>query len=370
MNKKNNPQKVFVGLSGGVDSAVTAMLLKKQGYDVIGAYMKLWRERDSLAEKNSEKEEENARKVAEAVGVKFLVWNMKNDFKKEVVKYFLDEYAAGRTPNPCVRCNRDIKFGLFVEKAFESGADFVATGHYARIREEVSVSDAERKKHSYKLLKAKDDNKDQSYFLYNLDQKTLKKIIFPLGNFTKGEVREIARREGLFVYNKLESQEVCFIGEKYYGDFLKRQNVKMKEGDIVDEAGNILGKHRGLPFYTLGQRRDIRIGGTGPYFVTGIDYKNNRLIVSNDTESEKLFAREFTIREAHWIDGKASEFPVKAKAKIRYRMEEIPATIMKEKTKIVVRLSKKSRAVMPGQSAVFYQHDRVLGGGVIGEVLD
>ncbi|MDD3190346.1 MAG: tRNA 2-thiouridine(34) synthase MnmA [Candidatus Pacebacteria bacterium] len=363
-------RKVIVGLSGGVDSAVTAMLLKKKGYDVIGVYMKLWREKDSLAEKNSEREEENARKVAEAVGVKFLVWNMKNDFKKEVVKYFLDEYAAGRTPNPCVKCNRDIKFGVFVEKALKSGADFVATGHYARIKEEVSVGDAGRKKHSYKLFKAKDDNKDQSYFLYNLDQKTLKKIIFPLGDFTKDEVREIARKEGLFVYNKLESQEVCFIGEKYYGDFLKRQKVKMKEGDIVDEAGNVFGKHRGLPFYTLGQRRDIRIGGTGPYFVIGIDYENNRLIVSNETDSEKLLAREFTLCEAHWIDGKAPEFPAKVKAKIRYRMEEIPATILKKKNKIFVRLSKKSRAVMPGQSAVFYQRDWVLGGGVIDEVLD
>lgn len=368
--KKNNPKKVFVGISGGVDSATSALLLKKEGYEVTGAHMRLWKEKGSELEAKARAEEENARRLAEDLGIRFVLMDLRREFKKEIVDYFLSEYGSGRTPNPCVRCNREIKFGLFAKKAMEAGADFFATGHYARIKRETVPSTSGKEKFRYRLMKAKDLQKDQSYFLYGLNQKILSKTIFPLGNLTKAEVREIARENGLFVHDKSESQEVCFIADKYYGEFLMRMKVKMKPGDIVDEEGNTLGEHRGLPLYTIGQRRDIRIGGTGPYFVVGIDYKKNRLVVSRDIDSEKLFARKFTLREVNWIAGKSEPLPLKTKVKTRYRMEAVPASVTKEKNAIVVRLAQKSRAVMPGQSAVFYARNEVLGGGVIDETIE
>lgn len=362
--------KVFVGLSGGVDSATAVLLLKEQGYEVVGAHMRLWKEKGSELEARAKAEEENARRIADELGIKFVVIDLRREFKKEIVDYFLSEYASGRTPNPCVKCNREIKFGLFVKKAMEMGADFFATGHYARIKKDAILDVKGKKKEIYRLVKAKDLQKDQSYFLYNLDQKILSKTIFPLGNLTKSEAREIAKEHGLFVHDKAESQEVCFIADKYYGEFLKRMKVKMKAGDIVDEEGKVLGEHRGLPLYTIGQRRDIRIGGTGPYFVVGIDYKNNQLVVSRDIDNEKLLAKKFTLSGVNWIVKKPDTFPLKVKIKTRYRMEETPATLTKEKNKLVVTLSKKSRAVMPGQSAVFYSRDQVLGGGVIDRILE
>jgi len=368
--KKNNLSKVFVGISGGVDSAASAILLKEQGYEVVGAHMKLWKEKGSPLEAKAKEEEKNARHIAEDLGIDFVTMDLRKEFKEEVVNYFLEEYARGLTPNPCVRCNREIKFGLFAKKAIGMGADFIATGHYARIRKTKIKNGKGAEEISYRLLKAKDKNKDQSYFLYNLNQKLLKKTIFPLGNFTKEEARVIAKKNGVFVYDKSESQEICFIAEKYYGEFLKRQKVKMKAGEIVNEGGCVLGEHRGLPFYTLGQRRDIRIGGTGPYFVVGLDYKNNRLIVSCDFDNEKLLTQKFTLRNINWVGDRLSDFPAKIKTKVRYRMEEAPAIILKERNKAVVKLSRKSRAVMPGQSAVFYLRNQVLGGGIIDKILE
>lgn len=370
MKKNFSRPKIFLGISGGVDSAVSAVLLKEKGYEVTGMYMRLWREKGSLPEEKAKEEEENARRAAEEAGINFKTVDLRREFKKEVVDYFLKEYERGLTPNPCVRCNREIKFGLFAKKAFEMGADFIATGHYARIRKKAEKDEGGKEKISYRLIKAKDAQKDQSYFLYNLDQKTLKKTIFPLGNLTKEEVRVLAEKNNLSAHNKSESQEICFISEKYYGEFLKRQKVKMKEGDIVNEEGEVLGRHRGLPLYTPGQRRDIRIGGTGPYFVTGIDYRNNRLIVGKNGNSEKLFANKFSLRNVSWIAGKPGEIPLEAKVRIRYRMEAVPAEITKEGSKFIVNLSRRSRATAPGQSAVFYKKDEVLGGGTVDKIME
>ncbi|MDD3006272.1 MAG: tRNA 2-thiouridine(34) synthase MnmA [Candidatus Pacebacteria bacterium] len=365
---KNNPKKVFVGISGGVDSAASATLLQQQGFEVTGIYMRIWKEKGSPLEAKGE--EENARRVAKELEIGFVTVDLRKEFKKEIVDYFLSQYESGRTPNPCVRCNREIKFGLLFKKSMEMGADFFATGHYVRIRQNISQGKNGRKIKKYKLSKAKDIQKDQSYFLYNLNQKILSKTIFPLGSLTKPEVREIAKENSLFVHDKSDSQEVCFITDKYYGEFLKRMKVKMKAGDIVDEEGNVLGEHRGLPLYTIGQRRDIRIGGTGPYFVVGLDYRNNHLVVSRDGNSKKLFVKKFTLRDVNWVGKQPETYPLKVKIKTRYRMEAVDSQVSKEKNKIIVTLSKKSRAVMPGQSAVFYLRSDVLGGGVIDRILE
>lgn len=367
---KDNAKKVFVGISGGVDSATTALLLRRQGFEVTGVHMRLWKEKGSPLEAKAKTEEETAGRIAKELGIGFAIIDLRKEFKEAIVDHFLTQYESGRTPNPCVRCNREIKFGLLFKKSMEMGADYFATGHYAQIKK-VGVREVDGKeKNHYKLSKAKDLQKDQSYFLYNLNQKILSNTIFPLGKLTKPEVREIAKENGLFVHDKSESQEICFIADKYYGEFLQRMKVKMKAGDIVDEEGNVLGEHRGLPLYTIGQRRDIRIGGTGPYFVVGLDYKKNQLIVSRDVDNQKLFARKFTLRGMNWVGKQPEGFPLKIKIKTRYRMEAVGALVSKEKNKIVVTLSKKSRAVMPGQSAVFYIRSDVLGGGVIDRILE
>lgn len=369
-NTTPDKNKVIVALSGGVDSATAALLLKQRGFEVVGAHMRLWKEKGSALEAKAKNEEENARRVAAELGIGFLVIDLRREFKKAIVDYFLSEYEQGRTPNPCVRCNREIKFGLFAQKALATGADYFATGHYARIKQETREDARGKKKTVYRLRKAKDQNKDQSYFLYNLDQKILKKTLFPLGDLTKTETREIARKNSLFVHDKSESQEVCFVADKYYGEFLKRMRVTMRPGEIVDEAGQVLGEHRGLPLYTLGQRRDIRIGGTGPYFVVGLDYQRNRLVVSSDGASPRLLARRFTLREINWVEKKPEMFPLSVKIKTRYRMEAVAAKLSQDKNRLVVTLGKKSRAVTPGQSAVFYFRDQVWGGGVIDRVLE
>ena len=389
-------KKVTVALSGGVDSAVAAVLLKEQGYQIEGVFMKLGIEGD-------EESERSARAVAKKLGIKFYALDLSREFKKKVIDYFISEYQKGRTPNPCVECNREIKFGLLMNKVLKMGADFVATGHYTRLQREItnhksqitkfkfpprrslSAEDCDEKARSslqfsaerlqrnesgeaLKLLKAKDENKDQSYFLYTLNQKKLKRCLFPLGDYTKDEVRKIAGKNEILKdkfqkESQKESQEVCFITSKYYGDFLKK-HLKLKSGDIIDTDNNILGSHKGLPLYTIGQRRDIGIGGTGPYYVIGMNRRKNQLIVSNNKNDKNLFSRELTVKKVNWISGDIPKLPLKIKAKVRYRMKECSATVNKVNNKYTVKFSKPQRAIMPGQSVVFYKGNEVLGGGI------
>ena len=369
-------------MSGGVDSSVAAVLLKSQGYQVEGVFMRLGVATDNQSEKN-------ARAVAKKIGIKFRAVDLSREFKKKIISYFISEYEKGRTPNPCVECNREIKFGILFNKVLEMGGDYIATGHYVRLqnviaRESQYCSEGDisqcRLQNSiprndsieYKLLKAKDENKDQSYFLYNLNQKILKRCLFPLGDYTKDEVREIARRNEILKDKfrggfQKESQEICFIQDKYYGDFLKKY-LKLKTGDIVDENNNILGKHKGLPLYTIGQRRDIGIGGTGPYFVIGINKRKNQLVVSSNKNDKNLFSKELIVKKVNWISGNIPKLPLKIKAKARYRMSECSAVVDKINNKYIVKFSKPQRAIMPGQSIVFYKGDEVLGGGIIEKI--
>ena len=354
-SKNKITRKAIIALSGGVDSSVAAILLKEQGYQVEGVFMRLGIVEDNETEKK-------ARAVAEKIGIKFRAVDLSKEFKRKIISYFISEYEKGRTPNPCVECNKEIKFGVLTDEVLGDKDSFIATGHYAK---ELRIKNCELR--IIKLLKAKDENKDQSYFLYNLNQKILKRCLFPLGEYTKDEVREIAKKYKLGIHNKKESQEVCFIQDKHYGDFLKKY-LKLKTGDIVDENNNILGKHKGLPLYTIGQRRDIGIGGIGPYFVIGINKRKNQLVVSSNKNDKNLFSKELIVKKVNWISGNIPKLPLKIKAKARYRMNECSAIVSKINNRYIVKFSKPQKAIMPGQSVVFYKNDEVLGGGIIEKI--
>lgn len=370
---KNSVQKprVVVAMSGGVDSSVAAALLQRAGYDVIGVFMKFWKETPKRGRIKSSCNYENkccsveaqadARRVAAKLKIPLYTVNAEKEFKKRVVDYFIREYAAGRTPNPCVECNHYIKFGLLLDKTRAFGADFLATGHYARISQN-------SKGKSQKLLTAKDKQKDQSYFLYTLTQDKLKKIIFPIGDYLKPEVRQLAKKFGLPVFEKHDSQEVCFISTDLYG-FL-RTRLKTDKGPIVAPNGKKLGEHKGLAYYTIGQRKGLNIGTSGPYYVVKKDFKNNALIVANPSangQNKDLFQKEIAMKNIAWIrlDSRRraeARRGLKCKVKIRSTAKMAEATIKGNK----IIFDKPQGAIASGQSAVFYLKDELLGGGVIG----
>jgi tRNA-specific 2-thiouridylase len=360
MEKLN--KKVIVGLSGGVDSAVSAALLKQQGYEVIGATMKLWsKEYADNIQKSAcygpgEKEDiEAAMRVADILGIEHMIIDLSKEYEKYVLDYFKEEYLSGRTPNPCVMCNQKIKFGYLVEKIVEAGIkfDYFATGHYAQVS-----YDQEKKR--FLLLRGKDEKKDQSYFLYRLSQEQLGRALFPLGNFRKEEVRKMAKELGLNEFaEKEESQD--FIEGGDYSQIIGEKG--QRPGNIVDKKGNVMGKHKGLSNFTVGQRKGLDIGGLSePYYVIDIDVCKNQVVVG---KKEEAFCSSFIVKDINWIAFEKLDSPIEAQVRTRSSAELIDCKIIPSDNKIEVELSNPCFAVAKGQSAVFYSDNVVLGGGII-----
>lgn len=349
--------RVVVGMSGGVDSAVSALMLKQAGYDVLGVFMKNWEEKDEDGVCTSEGDWRDVQQVCDLIDIPYYSVNFAKEYWDRVFTLFLNEYKAGRTPNPDVLCNREIKFKAFLHFAMQLGADKIATGHFVQTNTQGQ------------LLKGIDPNKEQSYFLYMLHHQQLEKAIFPVGGMTKAQVREIALQNGLPVAKKKDSTGICFIGERHFKPFLS-QYLPAQPGDMVTVDGEVVGRHDGLMYYTLGQRRGLGIGGHGDgrsYFVVEKDLQNNRLIVAQGEDHPLLYSRSARIEQLTWINEPAQvgcEYGVKT----RYRQPDQRATLREmDENGAIVDFAQPQRAVTPGQSLVIYQGDVCLGGGIIAE---
>jgi tRNA-specific 2-thiouridylase len=356
--------KVVLGMSGGVDSSVAALLLKRQGYEVIGAFIKNWSDEVGKKQLCWVEDRRDALRVAARLGIPFRTFDFEPEFRKYVVDYLYNEYAAGRTPNPDIMCNKFIKFPMLLREAKKLGADYIATGHYVRIKNQESGIKGRK---IYELYKAVDQGKDQSYFLYTLDQEILKHCLFPLGELTKKAVRQIAAENKLATAKKPDSQGICFMGEMKMREFL-RKRLKDKPGNIVTGAGQVIGKHDGLFFYTIGQRQGIGIGGrkgasNEPLYVIAKDLKANNLIVG-PANTKKLFTTTAKLENVHWIS-KASAPAGKINVKVRYHASDAPAKLELKNGRCILHFRKGERAVTSGQSAVFYDREKMLGGGII-----
>jgi len=348
--------RVVVGMSGGVDSSVAALLLKRQGYDVIGVFMKNWEEENDEGICSAEEDFRDVRAVCGVIGIPYYTVNFVKEYWDRVFSYFLDEYARGRTPNPDVLCNREIKFRAFLDYARGIGAECVATGHFVQSRQDGQ---------GVKLLRGADGNKDQSYFLYQLTQEQLAPALFPVGGMTKAQVREIAREAGLPTAEKKDSTGICFIGERDFRAFLKNY-LPAKPGEMVDAQGESVGTHEGLMYYTIGQRKGLGLGGVGePWFVVGKDMGHNRLLVERG--EEKLFSRRLSASQASWIAGEPPAQTFDCTAKIRYRHADVACTVNVAQGVCEVSFAKPVRAAAPGQSVVFYCGEICLGGAIIDE---
>lgn len=364
-------------MSGGVDSSVAAALVKERGFDAVGVFMKNWGGGEYCP---AVEDGRDARRVAAKLGIPFYVLDFEKEYRELVFEPFLAGIRKGMTPNPDVFCNEYIKFGIFLERALSLGVDFVATGHYAKIKQ---VKNYSLQTTHYKLLKAQDANKDQTYFLYRLNQFQLSKTLFPIGEYVKREVRQMAKKHNLPTYDKPDSQGICFIGEEPFEKFLARY-IPQKRGVIVDKKGQTLGQHRGVPFYTIGQRRGLGIGGVRtPLFVAQKDARMNTLtaVFENDP---LLYRKTIEVRDLHWICGKEPTLPLDCKARIRYRQPlqscwieaqndaeytqthaENSASVSVKSASICVGFEEPQRAVTPGQSIVFYKGQEIVGGGII-----
>jgi len=334
-----------VALSGGVDSSAAALLLKEAAYEVTGIHMHLW---DSP---RSDQQAQQAENICRILDIPYYRVDLQEEFGLRVVDYFRQEYQQGRTPNPCVACNQHIKFGLLLDKALSLGADYLATGHYARI---------EHSRDGYRLLKAADIGKDQSYFLYTLTQEKLGQIIFPLGDRTKNEAKHIAKQGGLPTATK-PSQDICFISQKNYGTFLS-QSYPGTPGDIVDTEGRRLGQHQGIAFYTIGQRHGLGLAMGKPLYVLKIEPENNRIVLGSEKE---LYSQKLTVQKLNWISGGALREPITVTARVRYKSKEAEAVLYPHDGSVDVCFSQSQKAITPGQAIVFYNAGEVLGGGTI-----
>ena len=340
-------------MSGGVDSSVTAALLKEQGYTVVGVYMKNWTKSLPGFVCPWKEDFEDAKRVAVQLDIDFKVFDFEKEYKHKVVDYMIDEYKAGRTPNPDIMCNQEVKFKLFLETCLEEGADLIATGHYARVK-------------NGKLLKAKDDNKDQTYFLYRVTEEALHRTLFPLGDYTKPEVRKLAKKFGLATAGKKESMGICFVGKVGIKEFLS-QYVKTKPGDIIDETGEVVGQHEGAIFYTIGQRQGLGVGGGMPYYVTAKDMAKNVVYVTTNLDDERLWYKELDLIDVHWINSAPAD-GAQVQVRTRHRAQLVNGTLhiaSADKATLQVVLADEIRAATPGQSAVIYNDQVLLGGGIV-----
>ena len=384
--------RVFVGMSGGVDSSVAAALLVEQGNDVTGVYMKNWSEDLPGMHCPWAEDVADAKRVAVGLGIDFQVFDFQKEYKQNVVDYMIREYQAGRTPNPDVMCNQEVKFKLFLEASLAAGAEYIATGHYARTfspagtvaRSAPENFSGELKTFSGatppratrradsclsegRLFRAHDDNKDQTYFLYRVTSEALAKTMFPLGDFTKAEVREMAKERGLWTASKKESMGICFVGQVGIREFLS-EYVETSPGDIIDQpTGAVVGRHDGAIFYTLGQRHGLNVGGGLPYYVGGKDMAKNEVYVSRSIDDGNLWRKELTLTDVHWINQplKDGTYQVRVRHRASLIKAEVTCINNDASEKVTVKLSEPQRAVTPGQSAVIYDGEECLGGGII-----
>lgn len=362
--KRPEDTRVVVGMSGGVDSSVTAYLLKQQGYDVIGIFMKNWDDTDEFGHCTAEEDFQDVRRVCEQIGIPYYTVNFEKEYMDKVFQYFLDEYKRGRTPNPDVMCNREIKFGELLAKVMDLGADYIATGHYAQVKH----IDGE-----YKLIRGADNNKDQTYFLNVLGQEQLSKTMFPIGHLPKPEVRKIAEEAGLYTAKKKDSTGICFIGERNFRDFLQNY-LPAKPGNIETVDGAVIGSHDGLMYYTLGQRQGLGIGGghgtSGqPWFVVDKDLERNALIVGEGSDHPRLYSTSLLATDVSWVSDKQPASTFTCTAKFRYRQPDQGVTVhILDNQQVEVVFDQPQKAVTPGQAVVFYNGEVCLGGGTIDKV--
>ncbi|MCG8540366.1 MAG: tRNA 2-thiouridine(34) synthase MnmA [Clostridia bacterium] len=360
--KSLDKNKVVVGMSGGVDSSVAAYLLKKQGYEVIGVTMKVWKDESEDYDRDDGccglSAVEDARRVANKLEIPFYVMNFKSVFKEKVIDYFVDEYLSGRTPNPCIACNKYIKFQELIHKAHSLGAYYVATGHYAKIIEEEITG-------RFSIRKSSAEAKDQTYTLYNLTQDQLKYILMPLGEYSsKDEIRDIAKELGLDVANKPDSQEICFVPDNDYGSFIEKNDDKdIVPGDFVDTQGNVLGKHRGIIYYTIGQRKGLGISLGRPAYVVDIRPEKNQVVLG---ENKDVFSDRLIAQDINFLPFDRLEHPINIEAKIRYSAKPAQAIVYPiDENTVGLEFDTPQRAITPGQAVVFYDGDTLIGGGTI-----
>lgn len=361
MEKRPEDTRVVVGMSGGVDSSVAALLLKEQGYDVIGIFMKNWDDTDENGFCTATEDYEDVIRVCNQIGIPYYAVNFEKQYYEKVFQYFLDEYKAGRTPNPDVLCNKEIKFKAFLEHALSLGADYLATGHYARV---------DRSGGKVRMLRGIDENKDQTYFLNQLTEETLSKVMFPIGELQKSRVREIAKEADLATATKKDSTGICFIGERNFKTFLS-QYLPAQPGDMMTMDGEVKGRHDGLMYYTIGQRHGLGIGGSGePWFAVGKDLEKNILYVDQGFHNPLLYSDKITATNISWVRSdimKGEE--ISCTAKFRYRQEDHKVTVrMTGEGEAEVIFDEQVRAVTPGQAVVFYDGEECLGGGTIDDV--